>query len=301
LQSPKKRASKRSSLTSRAVGERLRPILFRELVGGRQWVRVAIREIRAKSNTRRKPMNDNTKRSVEIAIAYCGPLFVLSYTFFWGILGHNIPPPNMMGMTGEQLIAEYYGKYPEIGVGMIGAAFAGLLYLPWSCLLASMLRDRDGNLGVLSLMELSGGLLTAWLLAFCSAMWGACAILVAQVDPSVIKLMHTMTWFIFDCTYMITTIQLTGLGVYVILNRQQSIFPSWAGWCALATGASFIPLSIMPFVSDGPFVVPGMWNFYIVFGLWLIAFFCVFSFFMLKHLHGVKGSSVHGAHAVGTA
>ena len=230
-------------------------------------------------------MDVATKRSVERAIAWCGPAFVILFSLGWGIMGHNIPPPNMIGMTPAELVSEYYGKYPSIGPGMILAATVGMLYMPWSCLLASMLKDENGQYGVLSFMELAGGLLTAWLLAFCSALWAACAILVHQVPPETIKMVHVMTWLMFDCTYMITTLQMIGLGLYTVLNRQQTLFPAWAGWLTIAIGLAFVPLVIMPFVSEGPFMVGGLWNFFIVFGAWLFGFFSVYSYFMLRHLY----------------
>lgn len=233
-------------------------------------------------------MNETAKRNIELGLAWCGPVFIVCYIIFWGIMGHNIPPPNMMGMTAEQLVSEYYGKYPEIGTGMIITAAIGLLYLPWSCLLASMLKDKDGSYGALSFMELTGGAITAYVLAFCPAIWAACSFMVNEVDASVIKMVHVFTWFIYDCTYMITTVQLTGLGLYVIFNREQKIFPAWTGWSAIATGMVFVPLTLLPFVSEGPFKLPGLWNFFAVYTTWLFAFFAVFSFYMLKHLQGKK-------------
>lgn len=230
-------------------------------------------------------MDKETKRLAQLAVAWCGPLFVVGYIIFWAMLGHNVPPPNFVGMTAEQLISEYYGKYQsDISIGMIGCTFVGLIYMPWSCLLASMLREEDGSLSVFSLMELSGGLLTGWLLAFCPAMWAACAIYATSVDPMIIKFMHSLTWYIYDCTFMITTVQLTGLGVYTILNKKQTLFPAWAGWCSIAVGIIFLPLLLVPFVADGPFAVGGSWNFFIVFGTWLFAFFTPYSYFMFKAL-----------------
>jgi hypothetical protein len=245
-------------------------------------------------------MEKETMRMVNIGIAWTGPLFVLGYIYFWAILGHNVPPPNMMAMTPEQLVSEYYAKYQnDIAIGMIGSCVVGLLYLPWSMLLASMLRDENGSIGVLSLMESAGGLLTAWLLAFCPAIWAACALLATTVPAYVIKAMHLFTWVIYDCTFMITTVQLTGLGLYTILNKKQTIFPAWTGWCAIAVGIIFLPLVLMPFVSEGPFSIGGSWNFFIVFGTWLFAFFTPYSYYMLKETMGHKTSvkrSLAGAH-----
>jgi len=229
-------------------------------------------------------MDEATKRAIERGVAWTGPIFVVGYFFFWGVLGRNIPPPNMMAMTGEQLVAEYYSQ-STVAIGMIGAATFGIFYTIWSCLLASTMRDESGSMGVLSLMELAGGILTGWLLAFCSAIWASCAVLAQQVDADVIKMTHTFTWIIFDCTYMITTMQMFGVGLWTVLNKRQAIVPAWAGWTAIAIGAAFIALVFMPFVTEGPFTVDGIWNYWIIFGTWLFAYFAVYNFYLLKHVY----------------
>jgi hypothetical protein len=244
-------------------------------------------------------MDAETKRLVGLAAAWCGPLFVIGFIICWAVLGHNVPPPNMMGLSAAELISQYYGKYQtQIEIGMIGSATLGLLYTPWSLQLASMLREDDGSLGVLGLAEAAGGILTGWLLAFCPAMWAACAFMTNTVSPDTIKTLHVMTWIIFDCTYMITTMQLLGLGAYIVLNKRQSIFPAWTGWCAIAIGVSFIPLVLMPFVSEGPFAVGGMWNFFFIFSIWLFAFQIPIGYHMLKAL---MRKQVHGREALSPA
>lgn len=240
-------------------------------------------------------MDKNVTRMINIGIACCGPLFVIGYIFCWGVLGHNIPPPNMMAMTPEQLVADYYLKYQnDIAMGMIGCCVIGLLYLPWSMLLASMMREDDKSHGVLSMMESSGGLLTAWLLAFCPAIWATCALLAGSVPDYVVKAIHMFTWIIYDCTFMITTVQLAGLGLYTVFNKKQTIFPAWTGWCAIAVGIIFVPLVLMPFVLEGPFAVSGTWNFYLVFGSWFFAFFAPYTYYMLKETLGYNASRTPG-------
>jgi len=230
-------------------------------------------------------MEEKTKLAIDRWLAWTGPFFVVTITITWGVMGHNIPPPNMMAMTGEQLVSDYYGKYSSIAPGMVAAGTFGMFYSVWSCLLASLMRDEKGQHSALSFIELAGGLLTGWLFAFCSMTWAACAVLVHQVDPGIIKMIHTITWFIFDCTYMITTTQMCALGLYTVLNKRQTMFPAWAGWTTIAIGLGFIPLVIMPFVTDGPFVVPGLWNFWIIFGAWLLLFFAVYNYFVLRHVY----------------
>lgn len=240
-------------------------------------------------------MEESSKRAIERGLAWCGPIFVVFIIITWGIMGHNIPPPNMMAMTGEQLVSEYYGRYPSIGPGMVAAATFGLFYTVWSCLLASLMRDRDGSISALGLIELSGGILTGWLFAFCSILWAACAILSNQVGPDLIKMLHTVTWFIFDCTYMITTIQMVALGLFTVLNKRQTMFPAWAGWVTAAIGIGFVPLVIMPFVTEGPFTVPGLWNFWVIFTAWIFAFFGVYNFYVLKHVYKSREEQARAA------
>jgi hypothetical protein len=241
-------------------------------------------------------VDERTKLAVDRGLAWCGPFFVISIIVSWGVMGHNIPPPNMMALSADQLVAQYYAKYPSIGPGMIAAATFGLFYTIWSCQLASLMRDEHGSVGALGFMELAGGILTGWLFAFCSAMWAACSVLVHQVEPGIIKMIHTMTWFIFDCTYMITTTQMVALGLYTVLNKRQTMFPAWAGWVTIAIGVGFVPLVIMPFVTDGPFTVPGLWNFWFIFSAWIFAFFGVYNYYVLRHVYR---SPVEQRHAAG--
>jgi len=229
-------------------------------------------------------MDEATKRAVERGFAWMGPVFVVGYFFFWGYLGRNFPPPNMMALTGQELVDQYYSQ-PTVKIGMIGAATFGLFYAIWSCLLASIMRDENGVMGPLSLMELVGGLLTGWLLSFCPAIWTACAVLAGQIDPDIIKMAHTFTWIIYDCTYMITTMQMFGVGLWTVLNKRQRVAPAWAGWTAIAIGASFLALVFVPFVTEGPFTVSGLFNYWVIFGTWFFAYFVVYNICVLKHVY----------------
>lgn len=240
-------------------------------------------------------MDESATRAIERGLAWCGPFFIVAIIYTWAVLGHNLPPPNMMAMTPEQLVSEYYGKYPSIGPGMIAAATVGLFYTLWSIVVARLMRQEDGSFGVLSMMELAGGILTGWLFAFCSAMWAACSVLVGQVSPEIIKMVHTFTWFIFDCTYMITTMQMVAMGLFTILNKRQTIFPAWAGWTAIAIGASFVALVLMPFVTEGPFTVNGMWNFWVIFSAWIWAYFLVYNVYVLKHVYKSPEAQAHAS------
>ena len=191
-------------------------------------------------------------------------------------LGNNLYVRNFDQEFSDENLRELFAEYGDIK----------------SC---KVMRDEKGNLSVLSLIELSGGILTGWVLAFCPAMWATCSVMVNQVDPHIIKMVHTFTWIIFDCTYMITTMQMVAMGLFTVLNKRQTMFPAWAGWTAIAVGVSFIALVFMPFVTEGPFTVPGLWNFWVIFSTWIWAYFGVYNYYVLKHVYKAPEAQARAA------
>jgi len=226
-------------------------------------------------------MDAKVKVKFELVAALCGPLFVISYLVFWGILGHNVPPPSP-AYSAQELVAHYYGRFhSDILLGMVGCAVAGILYLPWTAQLSAMMNRAEADIRVLSYAQLLGGSITAWLLAECPALW-ALAAATPTSQPDLVQLAHRGAWFIYDLTYLITSVQMFACGAFAIFSRRSSaVFPAWAGWLAVIGGLSFLPLSAIAYVTSGPFALDGGWNFYFVFGIWLV-WFSTYSVYMLK-------------------
>jgi len=198
---------------------------------------------------------------------------------------YNFPPPKFLAMSSQELVNDYYLKYNmQIRIGMTATLVAGFFYLIWGVQVATMLRDSEGKLTFFSYLELAGALLSGWVLGACPARWLACAHYAGSMHPDLIMLLHSQTWFEYDMTYMITMMQTTALALWIILNKKQTIFPLWVGWTTLAAGASFVTLSLIPFIPDGALSVGGVWNFFFVYGAWFILFFTIFSFYVLKEL-----------------
>lgn len=219
----------------------------------------------------------------QLGAALCGPAFVLGYLIFWGVLGHNTPPPSM-GLSTDALMSSYFNKYhSDILLGMTGCAAIGILYLPWAAQLCVMMRRDTHNSPVLANIELLGGGITAWLLAECPAMW-AHAAYVSAASPVLAQSIWQGSWFIYDLTYPITTVEMIAIGVYALTDRSIGApFPRWTGWLSIGGGLSFLPLSMIVFTNRGPFAMPGAWNFWIVFSWWLV-WFSVISYYMIADI-----------------
>jgi hypothetical protein len=240
-------------------------------------------------------MDDKIAHKIQYWTAWTGPVMVVTYLFCWVILGHNFPPPSP-GLSGEELVANYYVKYrSNILLGMSFSAWLGILYTAWSVQLTVQMRRRE-KVEVLSLFQLCGGILTGWVLVMCAAFWVWCARFAGTkgVDPELIKAVHTLAWYVYDMTYTVTTIQLVGCGVFAILDKKKpAIFPAWAGWLALIAAATFFPLTFLPYFETGPLAYDGWFAFHVVFGIWG-AWFTTYSYYMFKDLRRITASPALG-------
>jgi hypothetical protein len=73
-------------------------------------------------------------------------------------------------------------------------------------------------------------------------------------------------WYCFDITYWITTVEGIAVFLLIMLDRTKpALMPKWAGWLALVASLSFIPLSLVPYHTSGPFAINGWFNFHVVF------------------------------------
>ena len=237
-------------------------------------------------------MDNKTTYNIQIWTAWTGPVMVVSYLICWIFLGHNIPPP-AMSLSAADLVNNYYLKYhSSILLGMSFSAWLGVLYTAWSVQLAVLMWQRE-KLPILSLLQLCGGILTGWLLNMCAAMWAWCAAYAGApgIDPSIIQTVHTMAWYVYDMTWTVTAIQLVGCGAFAILDKRLPVlFPAWAGWLALATAATFLPLTFLPYFKSGAFAVDGWFSFYIVFGIWGL-WFTTYTIYMFRAIRLSKESA----------
>ena len=209
-------------------------------------------------------MNEKSVRKVHTAVAWTGPMCLLTFFAGWIVLSHNYPPPDPM-FSPQQLVDEYYLKYRSgIMLGMSLAACFGMLYMPWTCLLSAQMMQRE-KVPVLALMQLTGGLLTAWILVMCPCIWVWCAESAGSIDPQLTRTLHFIAWYIFNMTWMITAIQFVAIGVFALIDkRKPAMFPAWLAWFAIGVSITFIPLTFLPYFKSGPFAINGLWAFHLI-------------------------------------
>ena len=242
-------------------------------------------------------MNDQASKRIQIFCAYCGPAFVILYGLSWVVLGHNYPPPNPL-FTGQELVDNFYLKYRgQIMLGESLSTALGILYLIWACQLTVQMWRREST-PLLSLLQLTGGLLTGWVLIFCPALWAWCAEAAGTVNPELIKAVHFMAWYTYDMTYMITTVEVTAIFLLIFLDQEKpGIMPRWVACLALFSGLSFLPITFLPYFKSGPFALNGYWSFHVAFISYGL-FTAIIGPYMVQDIRRVKTPAVVGLGSV---
>ena len=244
-------------------------------------------------------MDEQTSWRIQLCMAWMGPTMIIGSLLSWMVLGHNFSPPGS-APSGEELVDQYYGGayQQQILLGMILAAIFGVFYALWSIQMSVQMWRREPA-PILSLIQLVGGVLTAWVLCSCPALWAWCARYAGSpgIEPEMIKAVHVISWYLFDLTYMITTIQHIACGAFAILDRHKpAIFPTWAGWYSILVGSGFVLLSLVPYFDHGPFAMNGLVDLFVLLAGWA-GWIVIYSIYMIRDLRRDPAANVSPAPA----
>jgi hypothetical protein len=214
-------------------------------------------------------MSNESKLKWQFIAAASGLGFELLYSLFWAGFGHNIPPVSA-ALSTTDLAAFYTANHASILFGESMAAFVGVLWVPWTAQLTITMWRIEGSDPVLTIIQLIGGILTAWVLMFCPAIWATCAFR-TDIDPNVLRTLNDLGFIFFNITYMGTTVQAIAMGIVGLADkRAKPAFPRWVSYWAIFTGLSFLPITFMPFFKDGPLAWNGLITFWALFGTYFV-------------------------------
>ncbi|MGA2408828.1 MAG: hypothetical protein ABSG46_00355 [Candidatus Binataceae bacterium] len=205
----------------------------------------------------------------QLLAAQSGFAFEILFTIFWACFGHNLPPasPNL---SAPDLAARFALHHNAILFGNSMAALVAFLWIPWTAQLTVVMRRIEGSSPVLTYVQLSGGILTAWVLMFCPAIWATAAFR-PEADPNFVRALNDLGFILFNITYAVTSVQAIAAGLVGLADKSaHPVFPRWVcGW-AIFAGFSFIPLTAMPFFKTGPLAWNGLLSFWTLFGTYFI-------------------------------
>lgn len=203
-------------------------------------------------------------------LAWCGPIFMAVFFYFWGILCHNMPPIGA-DVTPAQIAAHYIDNNLALRIGMSICMVAAPFYMAWGAAVSRVMRRIDGPNSLLANLEMMGATITVCPLVVACGVWLTGAMEASILPPELIHTLYYMGWMIIDLAYMLTSFQILAVGIVFLRDkRPQPLVPAWVCWWGFFTVACFFPVSLIPFFKTGPFAWQGWFNFWIAFFTWYI-------------------------------
>jgi hypothetical protein len=215
--------------------------------------------------------------------AWCGPVFVVLFLLFWGVIGGNLPPAGP-SLSADDIAAYYRANTMGIRIGFVGAVVFMCLYMPWSAVLSARMARVEGAMRTLSYLQLIGGALTVMVVSMSAACWIAAAFR-PERNPEITQMLHDLGWLTIDQLYFCTTLQMIAAAVVGLYDKSEArLFPRWACWYAIWAGFTFLPASLTAFVKQGAFAWSGIGSYYFPYFAWL-SWFGLFSFYLIRGIN----------------
>lgn len=219
----------------------------------------------------------------ELAFAWCGPLFLITFVACFMFLGHNLPAPPSPMLDATAIAGRVSDNLGELRLGwVLGLVFISL-YLPWSAQISAQMARIEQHGRTLTYTQLVGGALTVFVVSFAILCW---SIATFRPDrPAEIQQMLTdFGWLSLETQWALTTVQMWAMAFIGLAdNRPDRLWPKWVCWLSIWCGASFIPASLTQYLKTGPFAWDGVLSFYIPYAAWLV--WClVISHYMIRDI-----------------
>lgn len=219
--------------------------------------------------------------------AWFGPAFLVTFVFFWGWVGHNLPPAGP-GINAIQIAAYYAQNSVSIRIGFVASVVLMTFYMPWSAVVSARLSRIEKGVPVLSYLQLIGGALTVMVVSMSATFWIAAAFR-PERNPEITQMLHDMGWLTIDQLYACTTFQMVAAAEVGLYDKSaRPLFPKWACWYAIWAGFTFLPASLTAFMKSGAFAWNGVMSYYFPYFAWL-SWFALFSYYLLCDIAGERG------------
>ncbi|MFT4262215.1 MAG: hypothetical protein QM572_02440 [Nocardioides sp.] len=206
---------------------------------------------------------------LRIGLGAVGAYCLLGLGGFAVFAGFWPPPAEKLDPAG--IYGYFLDHEVRLRIGMVMMAACGPFYFVWSAVLSKIIGRIEGPLGILSTVELLGGLLTGLVTFVPPVIWITAAFRIEHRSPETVSTFYDFGWMFFDLTFVCSVLQSVALGIAILRDRREvPLFPAWVAWVAFLTSATYVPLTCMPFFRSGPFAWNGLICFWAVFVMFFV-------------------------------
>lgn len=210
-------------------------------------------------------------------------------------------PPLSPDMTPRETADHYSEHAGAIRVGMVFMTLGSVLYLPWTALLAQIIRQVERSSRILSWTQLTSGVVAALSFMIPAYIWAAISFRPHR-SPQVAQTLSDLGWLMFITAIGPFILQYATLAIAIFIDdRDAPAFPRWVGYLQVWVSLSFVPAVLAFFVKTGPFAWNGLMVWWIPLGTFS-AWFAILVFYVRRAViagyadapeSGLAGSAAH--------
>lgn len=199
---------------------------------------------------------------------WSGVVVIVALIIAQGIMMGFVPGPSP-ALSPDELKEIFVERKSMILMGAVLQIICWSFYATWAIPIILFIRRMEGGMPVLtyaSLVNVGGG----WVFFILIPMtWAVIAFSAETLDPSIIQIMNDWVWFDWLYTWPSFSIWMVIIGVAIVSNKQQQLYPRWVGFFNFWSALLIFPAGLIGFFKTGPFAYDGIISFW----------FAVFVFF----------------------
>ncbi|HVK27922.1 MAG TPA: hypothetical protein VM575_06260 [Nocardioides sp.] len=209
-------------------------------------------------------------RRIQVAMAWCGPAFVVLLFGGWGLLGGMIPLISAGGSPAE-VAAAYDVDTTRQLTGLLLGLIGCFTTVPYFIVISLQLRRMEGRVPSLAILQLCSGLIVCVVLTIPMLLFIATAFR-PERPVEVTQTLNDINYILLILPWPPIIGQLVAIGVAVLVDRGR-VFPRWVAGYSLWVAFLLLPASFIIFFRTGIFAWTGLVGFWIpaaVFGTWYL-------------------------------
>lgn len=219
----------------------------------------------------RRSMN----RTAQLVSVFSGPLFIVLFVIGSVWLARLFPAAIRPNWSAQRTADYYATNATRIQIGMVFTVCAYGLMATWGVSIASQLRRKEGAYPTwtwIQLVNMAAG--TAQIVVM-AAVFAVASYRPETLDPHTTQMLNDLGWFMLLGTWITFTLWAIALGMQILTDKTEEVFPRWSGYASIAAGIGFMPGSGCWFTKTGAFGWEGaiaLWWVFLEFGAWVLLF-----------------------------
>ncbi|HTK67119.1 MAG TPA: hypothetical protein VL595_32395 [Pseudonocardia sp.] len=180
-------------------------------------------------------------------------LWLIGFVFFAQWI-----PPTAPSTGAEDIALLFQQRSVPIRIGMVLMSVGTVFYLPWTMVLAGLIKEIEGRSYFLSGTQLAAGVLSAMTFFLPAFLWATAAFRPDR-NPEVTQALVDLGWLFFITPIAPFLLQYVVLAVAILSDkRARPAYPRWAAYLQVFVSVSFLPAFLAFFMKSGPFAWNGL-------------------------------------------